>query len=200
MRALVADDDRGTVLTLARALQRLNIDVVVAADGQTAYDALHCDPEISLAVLDWMMPGIEGPELCRRIRHDPSRAHMYLLLLTNREEQRDRIAGLQAGADDYVTKPFDPDEFHARVQTGLRILTLQERLGARVVELEQALSQVKQLRGLLPICSYCKKIRNDQDYWEQVEHYVSQHTDVRFSHGICPTCYDAAIAALEGTR
>jgi sigma-B regulation protein RsbU (phosphoserine phosphatase) len=96
---------------------------------------------------------------------------------------------LEAGADDYLTKPFDPQELRARIKVGERILGLQTSLAERVTELEDALSRVKQLQGLLPICSYCKKIRDDQNYWEQVESYISKHTEAQFSHGICPDCY-----------
>ena len=79
---------------------------------------------------------------------------------------------------------------HARVQAGVRILELQTNLANRVKELEEALSQIKQLQGLLPICSYCKKIRNDQDYWQQVDHYITEHSEAKFTHSICPECYD----------
>jgi phosphoserine phosphatase RsbU/P len=84
------------------------------------------------------------------------------------------------------------------VHVGIRVLTLQDRLADRVAELEDALANVKQLSGLLPICSYCKRIRGDQNYWERVESYITEHTDAKFSHGICPECYDAAVAELDG--
>ena len=99
------------------------------------------------------------------------------------------ITGLQAGADDYVTKPFDHEELRARVQVGIRIIELQTMLERQVVELQDALTRVRQLSGLLPICSYCKKVRDDGNYWQQVEQYVSTHSNVQFSHGICPDCY-----------
>ena len=197
MRALIADDDRTNALRVGRALERREIEVTVARNGLEAWEALQRDPLISLAILDWMMPGLDGPELCRRIRADPARAHMYLLLLTSRASRQDLIAGLDAGADDYLIKPFDSEELRARVQVGQRVLTLQERLADRVTELQVVLSRVKQLQGLLPICSYCKKVHTNEDYWEQVDHYVAQHTDVQFSHGICPTCYDRVVAELE---
>ena len=122
---------------------------------------------------------------------------LYLILLTARHNQADLVAGLDAGADDYLVKPVDPEELRARVQVGRRVLALQERLAERVAELEAALSNVKQLQGLLPICSYCKRVRSDHDYWEQVEHYISQHTDVKFSHSICPGCFDRAVEDLD---
>ena len=197
MRALIADDDELTTTILAKSLARWGLESVVAHEGNQAWRTLQADPEISMAILDWEMPGIEGPELCRRIRQDPGRAHLHLLLLTSRDSHADLVAGLDAGADDYLVKPFDHDELRARIHVGMRVLGLQSRLKDRVAELQDALSKVNQLQRLLPICSYCKKVRPDRDYWEQVEEYVSHHTGVQFSHGICPTCYDAAIAAIE---
>jgi DNA-binding response OmpR family regulator len=197
MRALVADDDRATTVILAHALERCGVDVVVVRDGLEAWDVLQTGPKISLTILDWMMPGSNGPELCRRIREQESLAHMYVLLVTARDTRSDLIAGLDAGADDYLIKPFDAEELRARIHVGLRVLKLQERLSDRVAELQTALSTVKQLHGLLPICSYCKSVRNDQNYWEQVEQYVAQHSDVQFSHGICPGCYETVVAQWE---
>jgi DNA-binding response OmpR family regulator len=197
MRALIADDDRFTAMVLKSTLERWGLEPVVVADGTAAWETLQSDPTIVMAILDWMMPGADGPELCRQIRGRPALAHLYVLLLTARDGHADLVAALDAGADDFLTKPFDPEELRARVQVGLRVHALQAKLAERVAELEKALSQVKQLHGLLPICSYCKKVRNDHDYWEQVDHYVTQHTDVKFSHGICPACYETVIARLE---
>ena len=100
--------------------------------------------------------------------------------------------GLEAGADDYVTKPFHHPELRARLRGAVRVIELQEQLVARVTELEVALSRVRQLQGLVPICSYCKRVRSDRDYWEQVEGYIARHTEAVFSHGICPECLEAA--------
>ena len=197
MRALVADDDRITAAMLARTLERWGIDVVVASDGHEAWSTIEKDSTIGLAILDWMMPGLDGLEVCRRIRQDPTRAHMHVLLITARNGREDIVAGLDAGADDYLTKPFDLEELRARVHVGLRVLALQERLAERVAELEDALANVKQLRGLLPICSYCKRVRGDGNYWEQVEQYITHHSDAKFSHGICPTCYQNEVEKLD---
>ena len=101
----------------------------------------------------------------------------------------DVVRGILAGANDYLTKPFHRDELRARVGVGAQMLSLQKTLAERVKELEEALEKVKQLRGMLPICSYCMKVRDDQDYWQKVEDYFSEHTDVQFSHSICPECF-----------
>jgi len=189
MRALVADDDRLTAVMLARALERWGLEVAVTHDGLDAWERLERDSGIAVAVLDWMMPGMDGPSLCRRIRSDASRSHMYVLLLTSRDSRADLVAGLDAGADDYLTKPFDPEELRARIHVGLRVVKLQERLSERVADLEKALANVNQLHGLLPICSYCKSVRSDHDYWEAVEQYVTEHSNMKFTHGICPSCF-----------
>ena len=113
---------------------------------------------------------------------------MYLILLTGNQDQKDVVAGLESGADDYITKPFSWDELRARLRIGSRIVGLQQTLAARVDELQEALANVKRLSGLLPICAYCKRIRNNQDYWMQVEQYLAEHSEAEFSHGICPEC------------
>jgi phosphoserine phosphatase RsbU/P len=197
VRALVADDDRVTAEILSRTLKRWEFDVTVVANGAAAWDHLRAATAPTLAILDWMMPELDGPEVCRRVRRELPLANMYLMLLTARESRGDLVAGLDAGADDYITKPFDAEELRARVQVGVRVLTLQKSLAERVEELQAALSNVKQLRGLLPICSYCKRIRGDDQYWQQLEGYIAEHSDAQFSHGICPTCYAAVSAELD---
>ncbi|HEY1909753.1 MAG TPA: response regulator transcription factor [Vicinamibacterales bacterium] len=197
MQILIAEDDRVTGEILARTLLRWNYQSSIVHDGEQAWERLRTATEPTLAILDWMMPKMDGPDICRLVRDDLSLANMYLLLVTARESRADVVAGLDAGADDYIIKPFDPDELRARVAVGFRILALQQRLAERVAELQAALSNVKQLRGLLPICSYCKRIRGDDQYWQQVEGYVAEHSDAQFSHGICPTCYATLSAEID---
>ena len=194
---MIAEDDRVTGEILARTLQRWNYATTLVADGADAWERLHAATEPTLAILDWMMPGMDGPEVCRRVREELPLANMYLLLVTARESRGDVVAGLDAGADDYVIKPFDPEELRARVAVGARVLALQQKLAERVAELQTALSNVKQLRGLLPICSYCKRIRDDNQYWQQVEGYIAEHSDAQFSHGICPSCYERVSVELD---
>jgi CheY-like chemotaxis protein len=136
-----------------------------------------------------MMPEMDGVEVCRRARTMLGQVQLYIILLTALDSEDDIVTGLEAGADDYVTKPFDHRELHARIDVGKRILDLQSDLSNRIRELEASIAREKTLQGLLPICSYCKKVRDDQNYWQQVEGYIEDHADVSFSHGICPDCY-----------
>jgi DNA-binding response OmpR family regulator len=193
MKVIVADDDPLFQRLLTRSLSRWDFTTEVAPDGQYALDVLLQATDPCIALLDWVMPGLEGPEVCRRLRAD-SRPHaVHLILLTGRGSRDDIVAGLQAGADDYMVKPFDQQELYARLQVGVRALTLQQSLASRVQELADALTRVKQLQGLLPICCYCKSVRTDDNYWQKVEHYFAQHTEVQFSHGICPRCYQDVV-------
>ena len=189
MRILIAEDEPIPRLLLSTALAEWGYEVVTAEDGDQAWQALQAPDAPRMAVLDWMMPGVDGPELCRRLRERSTSEPTYVILLTARDDKGDVVAGLVAGANDYVTKPFDRDELRARIQVGRTVVELQGTLAARVRELEAALAQVKQLQGLLPICSYCKKVRDDKNYWQRVEGYFAEHTEVRFSHGICPDCW-----------
>jgi len=189
MKILVAEDQSVSRHILVANLRKWGYDVTACEDGTRAWEALQGEEAPQLAILDWLMPGMDGIEICRQIRRSPRTRSIYLILLTARRGQEDKIQGLQAGADDYITKPFNREELRARVQVGIRVLELQGALAQRVRQLEEALSRVKTLQGLLPICSYCKKIRDDRNYWQQVEGYISDHSEAQFSHGICPECY-----------
>ena len=189
MKVLVAEDQPVSRHILVANLRKWGYDVTAVEDGTRAWEALQAEEAPPLAILDWLMPGMDGIDVCRQIRQSPRTRPIYLILLTARRGQEDKIQGLQAGADDYITKPFNREELRARVQVGIRVLELQGALAQRVRELEEALSRVKTLQGLLPICSYCKKIRDDRNYWQQVEGYISDHSQAQFSHGICPECY-----------
>lgn len=188
MRILIAEDDAVSRRVLEATLVKWGYEVIVTTDGQQALDALKQPDAPSLAVLDWMMPGLDGSEVCRRIREAVGNRLLYILLLTAKGSKEDLVEGLTAGADDYVVKPFDRAELQARLNVGERILRLQAELAKRVQELELALSKVNLLQGLLPICCYCKKIRDDQNYWRQVEGYIAEHSEAQFTHAICPTC------------
>jgi DNA-binding response OmpR family regulator len=189
-RVLVADDDAVSRAVVAAMLRKNGYDAQLAHDGEQAWTMLQEPDPPALAVLDWMMPGLDGPEICRRLRALDTRLPTYVILLTSRDASADIVEGLRAGADDYVTKPPNQEELLARLNVGARVIGLQHQLADRVRRLEDALAKVKQLQGLLPICSYCKRIRDDQNYWQQVESYISVHSGVQFSHSYCPDCFD----------
>lgn len=193
VKILIAEDDMISRRLLETTLIKWGYEVIVTCDGVAAWELLQSVDPPPLAILDWMMPGLDGLQLCRKIRGIPTSTPPYLILLTAKGRREDIVTGLRAGANDYVTKPFDREELHARVQVGVRIIELQHSLADRVKALEEALARVKQLQGLLPICSYCKKIRDDQNYWQQVENYISKHSEAQFSHSICPDCYESLV-------
>lgn len=189
MKILIAEDDPDSRQLLQIMAGRWGYEPLEARDGVEALEALQQEDAPQLALLDIMMPRMDGLEVCRRAKEMSMAVPFYIIMLTAKTLPKEVVTGLEAGADDYLTKPFDPQELRARIKVGERILGLQTSLADRVTELEDALSKVKQLQGLLPICSYCKKIRDDQNYWEQVESYIAKHTEAQFSHGICPDCY-----------
>jgi CheY-like chemotaxis protein len=201
MRVLVADDDLTYCRTLEALLRKWGHEPVVTCDGEQAWQILQSPEAPSMAILDWMMPGKDGVDICRQVRQGSPARPTYIILLTSKERKEDIVSGLDAGADDYMTKPFEREELRARIQVGERILKLQTELAGRVKELQEALDQIKTLEGIVPICMYCKKIRNDQNYWQQVETYISQHSKAEFTHGLCPDCLEKYFRRpLEGLR
>lgn len=193
MQILIADDDAISRRLAAHALAGCGAEVATVEDGHAAWTQIQERTQSTILILDRMMPGIDGLELCRGARLMPSFPPLYILMVTSAAETADITAGLDAGADDYVVKPFKPAELKARAQVGMRLVALQESMARRLAELEQAIANVKQLRGLLPMCSYCKKIRVDDKYWQQLEGYLSDHSDAEFSHGICPECFPSVL-------
>ena len=193
MRVLIAEDDAVSRHLLEATLAKWGYEVVVTTDGLQALEVLSRADAPSLAILDWMMPGLAGAQVCLKARELAGERLLYMILLTAKGRKEDIVEGLTAGADDYVIKPFDRSELKARISAGERILRLQAELASRVKELELALTNVKLLQGLLPICCYCKKIRDDKNYWQQVDTYVADHSEAQFTHGICPDCRDKIV-------
>lgn len=193
MRILIADDDAVSRRLLQGTLVNWGYEVLVASDGNMAWKILQEESSTpELTILDWMMPGKEGPEICQLVRQSPN-VDTFLILLTSRDEEEDVVLGLDEGADDYIVKPFSPNKLHARIRSGLRIIQLQRSLTQRATELQTARDRVQLLQKLLPICCYCKKIRDDDNYWHQLESYLVEHTQARFSHGVCPDCLESRV-------
>ena len=193
MRILIADDDDVSRLELASLLARHGHEVTAVADGPPAWDVLRGEDPPRLAVLDWLMDGMDGVDVCRRVRERPDLRDLYLILLTSRGDREHILEGLRAGADDYVTKPFDGDELLTRVRVGARIVELRSELASKSHDLEGALTQVRQLQGLLPVCSYCNSVRDGGNDWRRVEDHARPHPDATPSHGICPACWVAHV-------
>jgi diguanylate cyclase (GGDEF)-like protein len=128
MKILVADDDAASRHALEAWLRKWDFEVRTAADGDEAWEILQGDESPRLAILDWMMPGMDGVEVCRRLRRRSREPYTYVLLLTARDDKQDVVQGLESGADDYLTKPFDPQELRARLRAGRRLLALLESL------------------------------------------------------------------------
>src|SRR5262249_44368012 len=149
--------------------------VVRANNGLQAWDIFQKESDsFPLIISDWLMPEMDGIELCRRIRELNRAPYAYFLLLTALQGKSNYLQGIRAGADDFISKPYDPDELRARLTVAHRIMHLQEH--------------VKKLEGILPTCMYCKRIR-EQDNWVGMEEYIAARTEALFSHGVCPECY-----------
>ena len=147
-------------------------------DGMTAWELLRQQP-FRVVVSDWRMPGIDGLDLCRMIRQRGGEYVYFILISAAGVTRETREAALQAGVDDFLAKPIDPDELGMRLHVAERILGFT--------------AQVKQLESFLPICGYCKKVRDDKKYWKEIEAYMSERDGTRFSHGVCPSCYDRVV-------
>src|SRR3954464_922488 len=141
MRILIADDSVVSRHLLDATLRRWGYDVVIACDGNEAWRILEAEDAPKIAILDWMMPGMTGPEVCRKVRANvkDKDLYTYILLLTSKSQREDLIEGMESGADDYLTKPFDQHELKVRLRPGTRIIELQQELiSAREALREQA--------------------------------------------------------------
>lgn len=181
MKILAVEDDPVARAVLRLALRRLGHEVLEVDDGEAAWTLLGETNEVRIVVSDWVMPRSDGLELCRRIRERAGSDYIYFILVTSRDAtEENRMAAADAGVDDFLLKPLDVSELWTRLRVAQRILGYTR--------------QVRELEELLPICAYCKKIRDDHNYWQQLEGFVSERTGVDFSHSVCPDCYGRVLA------
>jgi phosphoserine phosphatase RsbU/P len=175
VNVLVVDDDAMSRTLLRAMMVKLGHAVTVAHSGAEAWRLFSATPS-PLVLTDWMMDDGDGLELCRRIRGRPSAPYTYVILLTANDAGAHYLEGIEAGADDFLGKPVDHDLLTARIHVAQRILGLRDH--------------VDHLERLLPICMYCKKIRNPDERWMKVEEFITTRTSEQLTHGICPTCYE----------
>lgn len=182
---LLAEDEHVTRRILERHLTRFGFEVISVMDGLHAWDVLESPDAPRIVLLDWNMPGLDGVDICRRLRAREKTNYTYTLLMTASDRKGDVVQGLHAGADDFISKPVDPPELGARLNTARRIIKLEEGLA--------------ELEGILSICMHCKRIRNGDKLWERLETYIERHSSAKFSHGLCTECLDAKYPEEEAS-
>jgi DNA-binding response OmpR family regulator len=207
-RILIVDDTPANLQFLRATLAARGYAVHPAPDGELALQFVQrTHPDLIL--LDIMMPGLDGYQVCQRLKASEGTRDIPVIFMTALGDTEEKVSGFQLGAVDYITKPFQVDEMLARVQTHIALHKLQRQLAAQneqlrqeiaerqraehereqlIGQLQEALANIKTLRGLVPICAACKKIRDDSGYWNQLESFLHSHTEAEFSHGICPEC------------
>jgi len=190
MKILIAEDDPVSRMMLQATLRKAGHEVTATEDGDQALRTMSAPDAPRLAILDIMMPVMDGIEVCKRLRALPGGERPYIIMLTAMNRSEHIVFGLSAGANDYVGKPFVKEELLARVGVGQRMLELQAALANRVAELEAAMEHIRVLQGVLPICMHCKQIRNDQGYWVRLEEFIHHHSEAEFSHSLCPDCLE----------
>jgi response regulator RpfG family c-di-GMP phosphodiesterase len=195
IKVVVTDDDPQILLLTSTVLRRAGYEVVETSTGTQALEAVRAyHPDIVL--LDVVLPDMTGIEVCRQIKADEGMQRTFVILISGIQVSSEYQAeGLNIGAEGYITKPISNKELLARVQSLVRIKRAEDTLREKekeqqrlISELKEALAEIKTLKGFIPICASCKKIRNDEGYWDQLEAYISKHTEAVFSHGICPEC------------
>jgi sigma-B regulation protein RsbU (phosphoserine phosphatase) len=186
MKILIAEDDAVASDVLQLTLQRTGHEVVVTRTGTKAWETFDRDP-VRVTISDWLMPGMDGLEFCRQVRARPKTPYTYFILLTALDiSAKNYDLATAAGVDDFLVKPLDSGRIQMRLSVAERILSFTK--------------EVHQLKQLIPICSYCHKMRDEQNYWERVETYIQKETGSQFSHGTCPECHQKQIAQLRAAH
>jgi len=179
---MVVDDNHDSLKLLTDILSEQGFQVRQALNGRLALAAVK-QHSPDLFILDIRMPEMDGFELCRQLKKNDITRDVPVIFISGLDNPNDKVKAFKIGGQDYITKPFEDTEVLARVKTHIT-------LRKKEIELKRALAEVQQLKGIIPICCQCKQIRDDQGYWQQVEKYISEHSDVQFTHSYCPLCYE----------
>jgi len=191
---LIVDDFYQNIRIVANILKRENYQMTFAQTGKSALECTKTK-DFDLILMDIVLPNMDGYEVCKALKKNSETKDVPVIFLTGKTDTESILKGFEIGASDYVTKPFNESELLARVKTHLKLKKardIQNQLISEkenlISELQKALEEIRTLKGFIPICASCKKIRNDEDYWEQVDVYIQKHTEIKFSHGLCPAC------------
>ncbi len=202
-RVLIVDDVPENIEIIGDMLSASGYRVDTASGGDSALE-MAAGEEYDLVLLDIMMPGMDGYEVCAKLKGSPQTSAIPVIFITARKEFDDIKKGFEAGAVDYITKPFRAEEVRIRTATHVELKRTRDKLKQEYEkekklreELSEALSRVKTLTGLLPICCYCHKIKDDDGYWQRVEDYICTRSDADFTHGICTECSEKLMKELE---
>lgn len=178
MKILIAEDELISSEILVNTLEHQGHDVTACVDGEEAW-ATYLKVPHQIIVSDWLMPKIDGLDLCRRVRTHPNPDYTYFILLTGNIRADAYQQAMDAGVDDFLTKPLDHDQIRMRLRVAQRILLHTQH--------------ISRLEDMLPICAYCKKVRKEKGYWQQVERYIAERTGTATSHGVCPDCFENVV-------
>lgn len=197
VKILVVDDDPDVLFATTRAIKSAGYDVANASSCAECRELL-TGFRPDLLLLDVMLPDGNGRDLCREIKANPQTAHLFIILLSGvSTSSANQAKGLDDGADGYIARPISNMELKARVNAMVRIVTAERQRDEAIAKYRDALEKIRQLQGLVPICSHCKKIRNDKGFWNHIEEYIDAHLDVSLSHSICPDCAEENYPGLN---
>jgi len=188
VKILIAEDEYTTRLMVQVCLENWGYSIESVEDGKKAWDIINQKNPPQIAVLDWEMPGISGIDLCRKIKSLDRSSPIHDILLTARDSKNDISQGFEAGADDYITKPFNDDELGARIRVAERIVTIQSSLNSSLEELREALDMVQSFEEPVAVCRKCKKIGAFDGSWRTPEKLLEYPVDPRFIQLDCPSC------------
>lgn len=188
-KILIAEDQPITRILLENILQD-KYHLIFAANGNDTLKKVTEEGDIDLILLDIIMPERNGFEVCEKLKENPATCNIPVIMLTIMDQEHNEAKGFALGVADYINKPVSQTKLLTRVKNQLELKKQHDLLQKKNQELHSALDQIKRLQGILPICSFCKQIRNDDGYWQQVDDYIKEHSEAEFSHSVCPICME----------